>query len=1298
DTDGDGVVDNTTDTDGDGLADVVDNNDTDGPEGTSPCAPQTSCLLTSSTSNILDTNGDGVTDVNVDKDGDGVADYLDLDADNDGIPDVVEAGGVDTDGDGIADDFTDADGDGFNDNNDGDVGNDGIAENTNSALQLTGADTNNDGRPDSYPEGDTDGDGVLDQLDLDADNDGIPDVVEAGGTDENGDGRADNYVDVDGDGFNDVVDGDTDNDGVIDNTDVLQLTGADTNGDGKADSYPEGDTDGDGVLDQLDLDADNDGIPDVVEAGGTDVDGDGVADNYVDADNDGFNDVVDGDPTNTLTAGDDSAGSNTGDALVTTGPDANNDGVPDNYPNGDLDGDGILNHKDLDADNDGILDVLEAGGTDVDRDGIEDSFIDVDGDGFNDNVDGDVGNDGVAENTANATTTTGADGNGDGAPDSYPNDNQDGDGNPNFLDIDADNDGIVDNTEGQSTANYVAPTGVDTDGDGIDNAYDNDDANFGGTGSGILPNNQDGVDNPDYLDLDTDNDGVSDLVEGHDTNGDGVVDGSDTPNANTGIGGLLDTDNDGLLDGFDNNTASTDATNTSQQGTSHPDQSNTVSFERDWRELNTTFATNDVNTTPVGIPVSGSVATNDDDYEGNNQTVTAVRIDTDGDGIPETLVTVGNTVTTGGVNENQSANANAGQFVLNDNGTYTYTPTATFEGEITVEYVVCDDGVPQACDSALLVIDTEPVPSDENGNVAAAPDVNVTYDDLPVSGQVLSNDNDAEGDILTVTGTIDIDTDGDGVVDATSPVGALTSIAGVNVDGGAVVNAGTLIQNANGTYTFDPVAGFIGTVQYNYTVCDNGVPISCEETTVTIQVLPRLKNSTNANDDKEFLDQGTTLTENVLPNDSDVEGDAQNGGVTLVTGPTNGTLSLNPDGSYSYTPNDPLFVGNDEFVYSVCDNGTPQACDTATVYLTILEVNKDYGDAPAVYGTPYHRTSPDVNGDNIPDGSTAIWLGSNVDYEEAPSAVGADNFDDAVTFGTGIPGAFPRTVTPNTNYPVDVAISTADADNVFYGMWVDWDNDGVYDDFYDGNIVTTPGSNTEVVNITTPAVVSTNDVHVRVRVDDAPFSAAEFAAVRTNGEVEDYLFLMNNPLPVELLSFTATLQGQNTGVLDWATATELNNAGFEIEHALPSTGAPVFQNIGFVTGQGTTLQTHDYQHIVENMIPGVHYFRLKQVDFDGTFKYTPVRALTVKAPAVKDLFPTVVHEGSPTVFLQVGQDGRYTVEILTILGQRVEAYEAEMTTTSYHKINFDIGRYPSAIYLVRISNGLSSYTEKIRVE
>jgi hypothetical protein len=307
----------------------------------------------------------------------------------------------------------------------------------------------------------------------------------------------------------------------------------------------------------------------------------------VDADNDGFNDVLDGDVGNV------GPSENSANSLVLTGADTDNDGVPNSFPNGDFDQDGLYNFLDLEADGDGILDILEAAGTDVDGDGIEDSFTDTDNDGFNDNVDGDpnnslaAGDDSNDSNTANATTLTGPDTDADGRPNSSPNDDFDGDTKVDFLDIDSDNDGIVDNTEAQLTIGYIAPSNTDADADGIDDVYDGDNALFGGAGSGLTPVDTDAADepnSPDYKDVDSENDGISDLIEGHDTDGDELADAGSP--SNTGVpGGNTDVDNDGLLDGFDNNTSSNDATNGGLQGNSHPNFTNPLTTERDWREI-----------------------------------------------------------------------------------------------------------------------------------------------------------------------------------------------------------------------------------------------------------------------------------------------------------------------------------------------------------------------------------------------------------------------------------------------------------------------------------------------------------------------------------------------------------------------------------------------------------------------------------------------------------------------------------------------------------------------------------------
>ena len=173
----------------------------------------------------------------------------------------------------------------------------------------------------------------------------------------------------------------------------------------------------------------------------------------------------------------------------------------------------------IDSDKDGIPDSVE-GTADFDHDGIP-NYLDLDSDG-------------------------------DGIPDAVEGSNDlDGDGKPNFLDLDADGDGIPDNIEAQLTQSYVAPTGKDSDQNGIDDAYQ----------TGLTPVDTDGDGIPDYLDIDADNDSVPDRVEakrgtptGKDSDGDGLDDGFDQVNgpvANDNLSNpakqLPDTDKDVIV-------------------------------------------------------------------------------------------------------------------------------------------------------------------------------------------------------------------------------------------------------------------------------------------------------------------------------------------------------------------------------------------------------------------------------------------------------------------------------------------------------------------------------------------------------------------------------------------------------------------------------------------------------------------------------------------------------------------------------------------------------------------------------
>ncbi|WP_159518818.1 Ig-like domain-containing protein, partial [Sunxiuqinia indica] len=507
----------------------------------------------------------------LDTDKDGAADVVDIDDDNDGILDIDEGDQtVDTDNDGIPDSLDiDSDNDGITDNQE--------SQDENNYVAPLGIDSDGDGWDDAYdPDNggspivivDTDGDGKSDYVDTDSDNDGIDDAIE--GHDANHDGVADvvpTGTDSDGDGLDDAYDT-----VAIGDDPVANVTGS---------NAPTDNTDGDKVSDYRDTDSDNDGLTDAEEAAqSNDPDNDGLA-NYLDIDSDG-----DGITDNQESQAD-------GAYVAPTGQDTDGDGIDDAYDpdNGgtpivsiDSDGDGDPDYLDEDSDNDSIPDDVEA--HDADGDGIADTTPtgeDSDGDGLDDAYD--TTNDFsdplnvIGANTPSPNSDNDifadwrdADDDNDGiltsdeANNSADNDN---DGIIDYLDIDSDNDGIVDNIEGQDDlVSYIAPTGNDSDGDGLDDAYDPD---SGGTPVGFTDSDNDGI--PDYLDEDSDNDYVPDYIEAQDVDKNGQP---DVAYAGT------DSDGDGLDDSNDNVTGS--GTTGNSVGTNVPMQDSDNDGIPDWRD------------------------------------------------------------------------------------------------------------------------------------------------------------------------------------------------------------------------------------------------------------------------------------------------------------------------------------------------------------------------------------------------------------------------------------------------------------------------------------------------------------------------------------------------------------------------------------------------------------------------------------------------------------------------------------------------------------------------------------------
>jgi len=294
------------------------------------------------------------------------------------------------------------------------------------------------------------------------------------------------------------------------------------------------------------------------------------------------------------------------------------------------------------------------------------------------------------------------------------------------------------------------------------------------------------------------------------------------------------------------------------------------------------IAINDIYNTVQDKPVSGSVLTNDRDPEGGPLTVTTTPV------TPPIKGTV----------------------VLNANGTFTYTPNSGATGQDVFCYEIADNAGLKS--TACVTINILPAPTVENNKPIAADDATETYLNTAVVIKVKANDVDPDP-TGTPNGTLGTPT-------------KLTDPA-----------HGTVALNPDGTYTYTPTTGYTGKDTFTYRICDNGTPSLCDTATVTVTILPAPIAGNKppvAVDDANVTLKNTPVSGTVATNDFDPDNNTPLT-FTRVSAPSNGTVTFNADGTYTYTPNTD-FVGSDVFTYKVCDSGTPVKCDTATVTLTVL--------------------------------------------------------------------------------------------------------------------------------------------------------------------------------------------------------------------------------------------------------------------------------------------------------------------------------------------------------------------------
>ena len=182
-------------------------------------------------------------------------------------------------------------------------------------------------------------------------------------------------------------------------------------------------------------------------------------------------------------------------------------------------------------------------------------------------------------------------------------------------------------------------------------------------------------------------------------------------------------------------------------------------------------------------------------------------------------------------------------------------------------------------------------------------------------------------------------------------------------------------------------------------------------------------------------------------------------------------------------------------------------------------------------------------------------------------------------------------------------------------------------------------------------------------------------------------------LPVELTAFDAVANGTDVR-LDWQTTSETKNAGFEVQHR--SRNAP-FKTLHFIKGAGTTTESQRYTYRINRLAHGSHAFRLKQIDLDGAFAYSPVIEVVIGIPAAHQLtsvFPNPFHQRAQ-LSLTVAQPQHVQVALYNMLGQRVDVLlDDRLSTNTLHPITLAGEALPSGLYLVHITGETFSATRK----
>jgi hypothetical protein len=187
-----------------------------------------------------------------------------------------------------------------------------------------------------------------------------------------------------------------------------------------------------------------------------------------------------------------------------------------------------------------------------------------------------------------------------------------------------------------------------------------------------------------------------------------------------------------------------------------------------------------------------------------------------------------------------------------------------------------------------------------------------------------------------------------------------------------------------------------------------------------------------------------------------------------------------------------------------------------------------------------------------------------------------------------------------------------------------------------------------------------------------------------------------NALPVELSTFDA-VSDDGRALLTWATLSEQANSGFHVEHA---TGDDRWTRLGFVEGAGTTDVGQSYRFRTPRLDPGVHRFRLAQVDLDGTTTRSAERTVRIQPAGPARLVAPSPNPArtTSTIGLVLRESQDVTIEVFDLLGRRQAlVHEGTLSAGPEHRFPVDVSTWASGTYLVRVSGAGTPTSTRLTV-